>query len=75
MAVSTPLKIIAVLVPAIAVFLAINQPGTWQLLNGIINQDIAGSEPQTYVLSDDPVVVYVKDFVSHQEAAHLANLA
>lgn len=75
MAVPTPLKIIAVLVPAIAVFLAINQPGLWQFLNGIINKDIAGSEPQAYVLSDDPVVVYVKNFVSHQEAAHLANLA
>jgi hypothetical protein len=64
-----------VLVPAIAVILAVNQTGTWQLLNEIKSRGIAVSEPQPYVLSDDPVVVYVKDFISHQEAAHLVNLA
>lgn len=32
-------------------------------------------KPQTYVLSEDPVVVYVKDFISAQEAAHLVQLA
>lgn len=31
--------------------------------------------PQTYVLSEDPVVVYVKDFITTQEAAHLVQLA
>lgn len=29
----------------------------------------------TYVLSEDPVVVYIKDFVTAEEAAHLAALA
>lgn len=31
--------------------------------------------PQTYVLSEDPVVVYVKDFINTREAAHLVELA
>ena len=31
--------------------------------------------PQTYVLSEDPVVVYVKDFIRTREAAHLVELA
>lgn len=75
MAVTTPLKIIAVLVPAIAVLLAVNHTGTWQLLHGLTSKNIATSEPQTFFLSEDPVVVYVKDFVSPQEAAHLVNLA
>lgn len=38
----------------------------------------AGSDmlrPQIYTLSEDPVVVYVKDFISTQEAAHLVQLA
>lgn len=38
-----------------------------------INGDTA--RPQTYVLSEDPVVVYVKDFINTQEAAHLVQLA
>jgi len=36
---------------------------------------VEGSGPKTYVLSDDPVVVYVKDFISSEEAAHLITLA
>jgi prolyl 4-hydroxylase len=31
--------------------------------------------PETYILSEDPVVVYVKDFISTQEAAQLVQLA
>lgn len=31
--------------------------------------------PKTYVLSEDPVVVYVKGFISTQEATHLVQLA
>ncbi|KAH8703564.1 putative prolyl 4-hydroxylase alpha subunit [Talaromyces proteolyticus] len=74
MALLAPLKAIAVLVPALAVVYGLLQTGLWQL-NGKSGQTIATSEPKTYTLSNDPVVVYVKDFVSEQEAAHLVELA
>lgn len=48
-------------------------PLEWLRTRYNINADTA--RPQTYVLSEDPVVVYVKDFISTQEAAHLVQLA
>lgn len=37
--------------------------------------DAETPRPITYILSEDPVVVYVKDFITTQEAAHLVQLA
>jgi prolyl 4-hydroxylase len=74
---STALKIFGFLVPAVAILLGLAQTGLWPsgwLRNGL-NGHAEGSGPKAYVLSDDPVVVYVKDFISTEEAAHLVALA
>ena len=68
---SIALKIFGFLVPAVAILLGLAQTGLWPSGSG----NVEGSGPKTYVLSDDPVVVYVKDFISTEEAAHLVALA
>ena len=74
---STALKIFGFLVPAIATLLGLTQTGFWPSgwLRNALSGNMEGSGPKTYVLSDDPVVVYVKDFISPEEAAHLVALA
>lgn len=68
---------LGLLVAVIAVgwaFISCDQsPLEWLRARYEINADVP--RPQTYVLSEDPVVVYVKDFISTQEAAHLVQLA
>ena len=34
-----------------------------------------GKGPKTYLLSEDPLVVYIQDFITPQEASHLVQLA
>jgi prolyl 4-hydroxylase len=74
---STALKIFGFLVPTVAIFLGLAQTGFWpsEWLRNALSGNVEGLGPKTYVLSDDPVVVYVKDFVSTEEAAHLVALA
>jgi prolyl 4-hydroxylase len=74
---STALKIFGFLVPAVAILLGLAQTGLWpsEWLRNVLSGNVEGSGPKTYVLSDDPVVVYVKDFISTEEAAHLVALA
>jgi hypothetical protein len=38
------------------------------------NTNAAISKPKTYPLSDDPKVVYIKDFLTAEEAEHLVGL-
>jgi prolyl 4-hydroxylase len=77
MATSIGLKIVAFLVPAIAIILGFAQsslwPGKWfrDGLGGFAER----SNPKFYVLLDDPLVVYVKDFITVEEATHLVALA
>jgi prolyl 4-hydroxylase len=74
---STALKIFGFLVPAVAILLGLAQTGLWpsEWLHNALSSNVESSSPKTYVLSDDPVVVYVKDFISTEEAAHLVALA
>jgi prolyl 4-hydroxylase len=74
---SIALKIFIFLVPAVAVLLGLAQIGLWpsDWLRNALSSNVEGSGPKTYVLSDDPVVVYVKDFISAEEATHLVGLA
>ena len=74
---STALKIFGFIMPAVAILLGLAQTGLWpsEWLHNALSGNVEGSGPKTYVLSDDPVVVYVKDFISTEEAAHLVALA
>jgi prolyl 4-hydroxylase len=74
---STVLKIFGFLVPAVAILPGLAQNGLWpsEWLRNALSGNVESSSPKTYVLSDDPVVVYVKDFISTEEAAHLVALA
>ena len=74
---STALKIFGFLVPAVAILLGLARTGLWpsEWLRNALSGNVEGSAPKAYVLSDDPVVVYVKDFISTEEAAHLVALA
>jgi prolyl 4-hydroxylase len=73
---STALKIFVFLIPAFAVLLGLSQTGLWQSgwLRNPLSGNVEESGPKTYALSDDPVVVYVKDFITAEEAAHLVAL-
>ena len=77
MSFSTTLKIFACLVPLIAVLLGLSQTSIWpsEWLHYALSGNVEDSGPKAYTLSDDPVVVYVKDFISPGEAAHLVGLA
>jgi prolyl 4-hydroxylase len=74
---SIVLKILGILVPAVAIFLGLAQinqwPFGWQSSESGNNLEV--SDPKTYILTSDPVVVYVKDFISAEEAAHLVAIA
>jgi prolyl 4-hydroxylase len=74
---STALKIFGFLVPAVAILLGLAQTGLWpsEWLRNVLSGNVESSSLKIYVLSDDPVVVYVKDFISTEEAAHLVALA
>lgn len=74
---STALKFFGFIVPVIAVLLGLSQTSFWPSgwLHNALSGNAEGSSPKTYALSDDPVVVYVKDFISMEEAAHLVGLA
>lgn len=73
----TALKIVSVLVLATAILLATGQRELWSSLwlQGVSVHNAGAPIPKTYVFSKDPLVVYVKDFVSSQEAAHFVALA
>jgi prolyl 4-hydroxylase len=74
---STALKILAFLVPTVAIIFGVAQTSLWppEWLRYELNSRVNGSNPKTYVLLDNPLVVYVKDFISVEEAAHLVSLA
>jgi len=74
---STALRIFAFLVPAVAILLGLAQIGLWPSgwFRNALSGNVEGSGPKTYVLSEDPVVVYVKDFISAEEATHLVGIA
>ena len=74
---SIALKILAILVPGIAIFLGLSRFSLWPswLHSNELDSSLKGSDPKSYVLTSDPVVVYVKDFISAEEAAHLAAIA
>src|SRR5947207_14751742 len=74
---STAWKIFGFLVPAVAIFLGLAQTVLWPSgwLRNALSGHVEGSGPKTYVLSDDPVVVLVKDFIRSEAASHLIALA
>jgi prolyl 4-hydroxylase len=74
---STALKIFGFLIPAFAILLGLSQTGLWPSwwLRNPLSGNVEDSGPKIYALSDDPVVVYVKDFITAEEAAHLVALA
>lgn len=71
------LRSLSLLVAGIAIgwaFVSFNlSPLDWLRTRYEINAETP--RPTTYILSEDPVVVYVKDFISTQEATHLVQLA
>ena len=73
---STVLRVFAFLVPAVALLLGLAQIGVlssnW--LRVIWNGNVGDSSPRTYVLSNEPLVVYIKHFISAEEASHLVAL-
>jgi len=73
---STTLRILAFLIPTVAILLGLAQigvlPAEW--LNVILNSNARDSSLKTYILSNDPLVVYIKNFLSPEEAAHLVAL-
>lgn len=74
---STVLKVFGFLIPIIAVLLGLAHTNLWPSvwLPNASSGNVEDSGPKVYNLSDDPVVVYVKDFISTEEAAHLVRLA
>jgi len=67
-----------VIVPALVVIVGVWLTGTDpRSMSDFIARLIPSkpSGPTTYVLSNDPVVVYIQDFITPEEAAHLVSLA
>jgi prolyl 4-hydroxylase len=77
MSILTGLRILGILVPVVAILLGVAQfgilPSNW--INEILGNNAKGLASKTYVLSNDPVVVYVEDFISTEEAAYLVALS
>lgn len=55
-------------------FLTHAQESVADLVSGFLRRAAQGS-PTYWVLSKDPVVVYIKDFITSEEAAHLVAVA
>jgi hypothetical protein len=76
-------KLSLIAVPALAVILGLalaymgSLPQSILDLLGMWTGDAARNTttPKTFILSQDPFVVYIRDFISPQEAAHLVQLA
>jgi prolyl 4-hydroxylase len=70
-------KLSLLLIPVLAFILGIgNLYLDWDFLSlwpG--SESVNGNGPRTFVLSQDPLVVYIKDFITPQEASHLVQLA
>jgi hypothetical protein len=84
---STLLKVLGLLVPVVAILLAFTQFGLspssiWSSKGQVgdppssekASSNATVSGPKTITLSDDPVVVYIKDFITAEEAVHLVGL-
>jgi prolyl 4-hydroxylase len=73
----TALKIFGFLVAAVAIILGSVQTGFWpsNWLHDELASNIEDSTLKSYVLSHDPLVVYVKNFITPDEAIHLVSLA
>ena len=44
-------------------------------LDFLFTPETAAGEPETFLLSKDPLIVYIKNFISPKEAAHLVSIA
>ena len=44
-------------------------------LNSLFTPESQPGEPETFLLSQDPLIVYIKNFISPKEAAHLVGIA
>ncbi len=66
----SPLILISLMISAIGIGLTY-----FDLGSRLTRASVAGSKPETLLLSEDPLVVYIKDFISPSEAAHLVHLA
>ncbi len=44
-------------------------------LNSLFTPELPAGEPETFLLSQDPLIVYIKNFISPKEAAHLVSIA
>ena len=44
-------------------------------LNSLFTPESLAGEPETFLLSRDPLIVYIKNFISPKEAAHLVGIA
>ena len=44
-------------------------------LDFLFTPETAAGEPETLLLSQDPLIVYIKNFISPKEAAHLVSIA
>ena len=76
----TTVRVLGFLAPIITVLVALAYNGFFgsiidAFLQRATNIVVDNPKPQIFVLSEDPVVVYIKDFISAQEAAHLVHLA
>ena len=74
------LRALGILAPLAAVLVALAcngflGPHIDALLQRAVKSPADGLSQQVFVLSEDPVVVYIKDFISPEEAAHLVRLA
>jgi hypothetical protein len=88
------LKILGIIVPAIAILLSLAQfelwpSSVWPFQASLSSSNASSSNtsssdkssvnttdsaPKIIKLSDDPVIVYIKDFLTTEEAIHLVGL-
>lgn len=74
----TPAGILSlILVPLLAIILAV---GHWSfdwhpLCFWSDHHTLNANGPKQYLLSNDPLVVYIKDFITPEEASYLVQLA
>ena len=73
------LKVLGFMVPAVAILLGLGQfrvlPSNASVsVHNATRSNAEVAKPKTYRLSNDPVVVYVEDFLTAEEANHLVGL-
>lgn len=70
-------KLSLILIPVLAIILGVGHLYLdWNVLSYLPwSTSTNGNGPRTFQLSDDPLVVYIKDFITPEEASHLVQLA